>query len=80
MTATTRLTEADRDFITRARRLAFAGTGMPELREITGSQSDAPEMVRAEALGVAQVLLLELVVIAERLDGVRRRLRPGNGG
>jgi hypothetical protein len=65
---TSRLTGRDRDFITRARKLAFAGTDMPALRAIAGSQSDNPETVRAEALGVAQVLLLELVVIAERLD------------
>ena len=64
------LTDADRDIITRARMLAFAGTRIPGLLEVTGGRaSTPPEMVRAEALGAAQALLLDLVRIAERLGG-----------
>ena len=69
-TPTPQLTDTDRDIITRARALAFAGTRIPSLRAITGTSDDAPsDMVRGDALGAAQALLLDLAVIAERLDG-----------
>ena len=60
--------QAQRDIVTRARKMALAGTGKAELCAITGVTQDAPdEAVRSEALSEAQRLLLEMVVIAERL-------------
>ena len=68
MTETTRLTDADRDIIMRARDLAGAH-GDAAVREVTGAPPHAiSAMVYSEALGAAQYLLGELAAIIERLD------------
>ena len=68
-TTTTRLTDADRRLVARARALARTAT-TDEMRAVTGTPPGADwNMVTAEALGVAKYLLAELAVLAERLGG-----------
>jgi hypothetical protein len=62
-----KLTPRDLDIIGRARDLADAH-GTDELRKVSGSKSDDSAMVTAEALGVAQYLLIELANLAERME------------
>lgn len=65
-----RLTSRDMDIITRAIDLANAET-TEDYRRIAKSKSNDTAMVRAEALGVAQYLLQELVTIVEGLASDR---------
>ena len=65
-----RLTSQDMNIISRALDLAKA-TGVDELRAITGTAIDSPAAVYAEAVGSAQYLLRELVLIVEGLASDR---------
>ena len=65
-----RLTSHDMDIISRALDLANAA-GADQLRAITGTTIDSPAAVYAEAVGSAQYLLRELVMIVEGLASDR---------
>ena len=63
----TKLTDADRALISRARLLAVVPSDSDANREFAG-EADA-DHARALMLGEAKFLLGELAAIAERLDG-----------
>lgn len=65
------------DIISRALDMAGA-TGTDELRELIGTKTTDPARVRSEALGAAQYMLRELVLIVEGLasDRVTKGGRP----
>jgi len=65
-----RLTSKDMDTISRALDLAKA-TGVDELRVVTGTQTENPLTVLTDAVGTAQHLLRELVLIVEGLASDR---------
>jgi len=62
------ITDADRRLAARARELA-AAPDMDAVRAIVSRPGTDDNMVRAEALGVAQYLLGQLAAVIERLDG-----------